>query len=177
MEAVQLVKYRGARKVFETLLKFPKRKFTISELAKTSKIPFASAWRLVKKWEPAGIIECGRVGNSVTVALRESEYARRVADLMELSVSPQAFTAEALKKTLKKMRGFKEAYLFGSVARGEEKLSSDIDIALLVGKEFDSSKLMLDVYEQHGTKVIPLTFSDKKKLLQFLSDKEKVRLA
>jgi DNA-binding Lrp family transcriptional regulator len=176
MEAIQLVKYSGSRQLLERLLKFPERRFTINELAKESGVPFASAWRLVKRWEPAGIIETGRVGKSVTVKLHKSEYLDLVASLLKISVSPQAFTVRALKEMLEKENGVKEAYLFGSVARGEEKLASDIDVTLLVGKGYNANDLVFGVYEKYGTKVVPLSFSSKKELEEFMADKKGERL-
>ena len=176
MEAIELVKYKGAKSVLETLLKFPKRQFSINELAKTSEIPFSSCWRLVRKWEPAGIIETGRLGKSVTVKLRQSGYAKRAAELVKLSASPQAFAVEALKKMLKKTRGVKEVFLFGSVAKGEEKLESDVDLAVLAGREFDADALVFSVYEKLGAKVVPLVFRRKKEFSAFLRGKEAVSL-
>ena len=175
MEALDLIKQKGARKVLETLLTFKGRQFTINELAKESNVPFVSVWRLVKIWEQAGIVETGVVGRSRIVRFRESEYTKRILELLRLSVSPQAFTAEALRKELKK-KGIKEAYLFGSVAKGKEKLESDVDIAILSVKEFDVNKLVFGIYEKYGTKIIPLTFEDKAELDRFLKDKEGVRI-
>lgn len=176
MEAIQLVKYSGSRQMLERLLRFPERRFTINELAKEAGVPFASAWRLVKKWEPAGIIETGRVGKSVTVKLHKSEYLDLVASLLKISISPQLFTVHALKDRLGKEKGVKAAYLFGSVARGEEKLSSDIDIALLADKGFDANNLVFGMYEKYGAKVVPLTFPSKKELDEFMVDKKGKRL-
>lgn len=172
MEALQLVKYAGSRKLLEALLKFPRRQFTISELADESGVPFASAWRLVKKWEPAGLIETGRVGKSVTIRLHESEYLDSISSLLKLSASPQAFTARFLKGLLAKEKKIMGAYLFGSVARGEEKLSSDIDIALLAEKGFNANDLAFGAYEKYGTKVVPLVFSSRKELEKFMSGKK-----
>src|SRR3989338_8561151 len=98
MEMLQLVKYAGSRNLLETLLKFPDRQFTINELAKEANVPFASAWRLVKKWEPAGLIFTGKVGKSITVKLHKSEYLDSLASVLKLSVSPQAFTVLSLSK-------------------------------------------------------------------------------
>ncbi|MFH0817363.1 MAG: nucleotidyltransferase domain-containing protein [Candidatus Micrarchaeota archaeon] len=176
MEAIQLVKYSGSRKMLETLFKFPNRQFTINELAKEAEVPFASAWRLVQKWEPAGIIETGRVGKSVTVKLHKSEYLDSVVSLLKISVSPQAFTAHALKDLFAKEKQVKEAYLFGSVAMGSEKLASDIDVALLAEKGFNANNLVFEVYEKYGTKVVPLVFSSKKELGSFMADKKGARL-
>ncbi len=176
MEAIQLVKYSGSRQMLETLLRFPKRQFTINELAREAGVPFASAWRLVRRWEPAGIIETGRVGKSVTVKLHKSEFLDVVASLLEISVSPQAFTANALGDVLAGERSIKEAYLFGSVARGEEKLTSDVDVALLAEKGFSPNSLVFEMYERYGTKVVPLLFSNKKELDAFMAGKKGARL-
>lgn len=176
MEALELMKYRGSRRMLETLLKFPSRQFTISELAREAGVPFASAWRLVKKWTPAGIIETGRVGKSVTVKLRSSEYVKSFASILNASVSPQAFAANALTRTLSKDGRVKEAFLFGSVAGGSEKLESDVDVALLAGNGFDANKLLFDAFEKHGVKLVPIVFSSKREFDAFTSDKKGRRL-
>ncbi len=176
MEALQLIKYSGSRRMLETLLKFPRRQFTISELAKEALVPFASAWRLVRIWEPAGIIETGRIGRSVTVRLRDSEYLKSLSSLLKISMSPQAFTIRALINILAKEKDIKEAYLFGSVASGKEKLASDIDIALLAGRGFNANHLLFEVYEKYGTKLVPIVFSGRRKIESFMSDKKGKRL-
>ena len=176
MEALELIKYSGSRKLLETLFKYSKRQFTINELAKEAGVPFASTWRLVKKWELAGIIDTGRVGKSVTVKLHKSGYLDAIASLLKISMSPQAFTARTLVNLLAKEKGVKEAYLFGSVAKGSEKLTSDIDIALLAEKNFNANNLVFEVYEKYGTKAVPIVFSSKKKLETFMADKKGERL-
>jgi len=176
MEAIQLVKYSGSRKVLETLIKFPNRLFSINELAKQAGVPFASTWRLVQKWEPAGIIETGKVGRSVTVRLRKSEYTDSISSLLNSSESPQAFTARAVKELLAGKNGVKEAFLFGSVAVGKEKLASDVDVAMLVEKGFDANQLVFEVYERLGTKVVPITFFKKDEFESFMADKKGERL-
>jgi DNA-binding Lrp family transcriptional regulator len=176
MEALQLVKYAGSRRVLETLLKFPERRFTINELAREAGVPFASTWRLVKRWEPAGIIETGRVGKSITVKLHESEYLDSIASLLKISTTPQAFTARALKDLLAKEKEVREAYLFGSVARREERPESDIDVALLASKGFGANDLAFGVYEKYGTKIVPLAFTSKKEFEAFLAGKKTERL-
>lgn len=175
MEALKLVQYKGSRKLLETLMAFKGRQFTINELAGVACVPFASTWRLVKRWESAGIVETSIIGKSRIVRFRESEYTKRLIDLLNLSVTPQAFTVEALKGRLKPLH-LKSAYLFGSVAKGEEKLESDIDVAILAGKDFDADKLIFDIYKKYGTKIVPLVFSDKKKFDTFLNEKVKVKL-
>ncbi len=176
MEALQLVKYSGSRQLLQTLLKFPDRRFTINELANEARVPFSSAWRLVKKWEMAGIIETGKVGNGITVRLHKSEYVDSVASLLRISTSPQAFSAHVLKGILAEEKGVREAHLFGSVAKGTEMLQSDIDVALLCKKDYDANRLVFGIYEKYGTKVVPLAFSSKRELEGFMAGKKGVRL-
>lgn len=176
MEAIQLVKYKGSRKLLETLLKFPDRRFTINELSRKAGVPFASAWRMVRRLEPAGIVETGRVGRSVTVKVRKSEYLDSVLSLLKISMSPQAFAARELRGLLAGERGIKEAYLFGSVARGEEKPESDIDVALLVRKGYDPNRIVFEAYGKFGAKVVPVVFHNKKELLDFIAGRKMERL-
>ncbi len=176
MDAVNLIKYKGAKAVLEALQAYPKRLFTISELAKTAKVPFSSAWRLTRRWEPAGIIESGRIGNSVTIRLRQTPYAGKVVELARLSFSPQAHTAGQLKKILKKTPSVKAAYLFGSVATGKEKPESDIDLAIWAGRRFDADALAMRTLDEFGAKTVPLVFRSEKDLKAFLEGKEHVKL-
>lgn len=176
METIELLARSGSRELFSTLQKFPKRDFSISELARTAGVPFASAWRIIRLWERAGVIETGKLGRSVVVRYHDSPYARSLAQILGASSSPQAFTVARLKRMLKRMKGVKGAYLFGSVARGEEKLSSDIDLAVLAGRGFDAEGLVFKVYEAYGTKVVPLEFGSEKELNEFLKGKGAVRL-
>jgi len=177
VDAIQLVKAKGAKALLEALSAFEQRTFTISELAREAKVPFASAWRLVRKWEPAGLVETGRVGAGVTVRFKKSPYALHVLELLRANVSPQRFTVGGLKEVFRKKPEVKAAFLFGSVARGEEKLESDIDVALWADKEFDADGLVFDVAEKWGAKIVPLVFADDKELKEFLEGKEYVRIA
>lgn len=176
MNALHLAKYSGARALLETLSAFPERLFTISELAKTAKVPFASAWRLVRKWEPAGIVETGRVGSGVTVRLKKSAFSDRVVEMVRSSVSPQGFAVGQLKGVLKKTPGVKSAAVFGSVAQGKERLESDIDLAVWADSRFDADALLFEVAQKLGVKVVSLVFARKTEMDEFLEGKEHVKL-
>lgn len=176
MEAVELLRSRGARELFVTLRKFPEREFSINELAKTAGVPFATTWRTVGLWRSAGVVETGKLGRSVVVRYRDSPYARLMANILGISASPQAFAVARLRVMLKRIKAVKRAYLFGSVARGEEKIRSDVDLALLAGRGFDPDDFALGAYERYGVRVVPLTFGSVKELEGFLKGKEAVRL-
>lgn len=176
MEALKLIRYKGARRIFDVLFNYPERQFTINELAREAGVPFASAWRLIQLWEPAGIVETGRLGRSRIVRFHRSAFTEQLAKMLRLSVSPQAFTVQRLRTIFEKEKNIRRAYVFGSVARKEERVVSDIDLAMVVKKNYNINKLMFDVYERYGTKIIPLTFKSERELNAFLKDKEKVRI-
>lgn len=176
MEIVELFKYKGAKKVFNVLLEFPKREFTIRELAKEANAPFSSVRRLVRLWETAGIVEVGKLGRNKIIRFHKSKFTDSVSKILEMSVSPQRFTVEELKKIIKKESKIKSAYLFGSIAKQKETLSSDIDLALCASEDYGLSKLMFKIAKEYGTKLVPLSFKTRTELNNFLKDKQKVRL-
>lgn len=176
MEAIELLTYKGARALFETLRAFPKRQFTINELAKTANLPFTTAWKLVQKFERAQAIEVSLIGKSRAVRYKESPFSKLLAKILKISASPQALSLHALKRLLRANSGITQAYLFGSVASKKEKLESDIDVALLTGRKIDSSSLMSKMYEKYGVKIVPLAFDSKDEFAEFLKNKKKVKL-
>ncbi|NYZ74087.1 nucleotidyltransferase domain-containing protein [Candidatus Micrarchaeota archaeon] len=176
MNAIELLAHKGARQLFETLRAYPKRQFTINELSKTARLPFTTTWKLVQKFELAQIAEVATIGRSRAVRYRETPYSRLVSDILKMGSSPQALALPELKHLLRARKGVVEAYLFGSVALKKEKLESDIDVALLVGKRMDLPSLISAVYDKYGVKVVPLAFESKDELEDFLRDKKKVRL-
>ncbi|MFH1107221.1 MAG: nucleotidyltransferase domain-containing protein [Candidatus Micrarchaeota archaeon] len=176
MDTLMLLSYAGAREVFATLRAYPKRQFTINELAKAAGVPFTTAWKIVAKFELAQLVEVAAIGRSRAVRCKESPYSRRVLEILRLSESHQALALSELKRILKAKKGVQKAYLFGSVALRKERLESDVDIALLVKGKVDLPSLMSAVYEKYGVKVMPLAFDVKHEFEDFLSDKKKVRL-
>ncbi|MFH0927538.1 MAG: nucleotidyltransferase domain-containing protein [Candidatus Micrarchaeota archaeon] len=176
MEAIRLLAQKGALPLLKTLQAYPKRQFSINELAKTSHVPFATAWNLVDKFGKANIVQVRLVGRTRAVEYKDSPFSRLISRMLELNSSPQRLSLPELRRILKTRRGIKEAYLFGSVASGKEKLESDIDVAILTARAVDMPGLMSSMLENYGVKVVPLTFKSREKFNSFLSDKKKVRL-
>ncbi len=177
METVELLAFKGARPLLETLLAYPKRQFSINELSKTSHLPFTSTWKLVNKFEKAQIVDVTLIGKSRAVEYKESPFSMLAARIMQLSTTPQRLSLDALKAALKARSEIKEAYLFGSVAANKEKLESDIDVAILATRSVDAPALMTAMADRYGVNVVPLVFKSKKEFDNFLKDKKKVKLA
>ena len=176
MEAFELLTYKGAKWLFETLRKYPRRQFTINELAKTAGIPFTTTWKLVQKFERAQIVNVTLVGKSRAVTYANSPFSQLVAKMLALSKSPQMLSIPELKRALKSKEGVAEAYLFGSVASKKEKLDSDVDVALLEKRKIDAPSIMSSLYEKYGVKLVPIEFDSKEEFDDFLKGKKKVRL-
>jgi len=177
VDAVELLSYKGSKKMFETLQAHQKRQFSINELSKASGIPFATCWKLVWMFEKAQVANVATIGNSRAVSYKESPFSALVAKILRLSASVQALSLPGLKRELKARKGLKEAYLFGSVATGKETLESDIDVALLVESKIDLPSLVSSMREKYGVNLMPLEFRSKAELEDFLAGKRKVRLA
>jgi predicted nucleotidyltransferase len=175
MELSSLVRRNGSRGVFEALKRFPDRMFTINELAKTAKIPFTTAWRIVNEWEKAGVIEVFSIGRARAVKLGKGAINQNLSDLFFLD-SPHKAALSALRGILAKETGISIAYLFGSVASGKEGFGSDVDIAILAKMGYSPTNISMVFYNQTRLKLVPLVFGSKKELDAFLKDKESVRL-
>jgi predicted nucleotidyltransferase len=177
MEAIELLAHKGARRLFEVLRAYPRRQFTINELAGEAGLPFTTTWKLVQKFERASIVEVSVVGKNRAVRYRKSPFSGTIEGILRLNASYQSLSIPALKRILKAKPGVSEAYLFGSVARGQERLESDVDVALLLKRRIDVPSLISSIYEKYGVKVVPVTFDSKDEFDDFLSGKSKVRLA
>lgn len=176
MEAYELLAYKGAKDLFNTLTSFPNRQFSINELAKTAGIPFTSAWKLVQKFERAQVVDTVIIGKSRAVRYRDSPFSQILKSVADTSTSTQALSLKELKRILDGKKEIESAYLFGSVAKKAETLESDIDVALLLSKRMDVLSMMSSMQEKYGVKLVPLVFYSKDEFEDFLKGKEKVRL-
>jgi len=176
MEILELFKSKCAKSIFEVLLEFPKREFTIRELAREANAPFSSTRRLIEMWERVGIIETSKLGRNKVIRFHKSKFTNLISKILKMSISPQKFTVKELKVILKKDSKIKNAYLFGSTAKGKETLVSDIDLAILASVDYNPDNLMSDIAKKYGTKIVPILFNNEKELNKFLENKEKVKL-
>jgi predicted nucleotidyltransferase len=176
MEAAELLAYKGARALFETLRAYPQRQFSISELARTAGLPFTTTWKLVQKFERAHVVDVSLIGKTRAVRHRDGPFATLLGDILRLSRSQQRLSLPALRRILKAKKGVSEAYLFGSVAQKSESLDSDVDVALLVKGRIDTSSMISSLHEKYGVKVVPLLFESKEEMDDFLKGKRKVKL-
>jgi len=111
----------------------PERSFTISELARGARTPYASAHREVSRIAEMGLATTTKRGQSVEVqARRDTPVFRPLAELLSLTYGP----AVVLPNYLAGIPGIEGAYIYGSWAArqtGEPgNAAGDIDL-LIVG--------------------------------------------
>lgn len=169
------------RSVLETLFKYPEREFTMNELSKISNTSYATTWRFLQKAEKAGVVTCKKIGNSNSCKLnKNSPLIGEIKKLLEIKPSPHLAVIGELLKRVKRIRGIEKVILFGSVAKGEEKLSSDVDILLLVkektGKlEREVTDIADSVIRDSKIVIVPLilSFKELNENKQFRSELER----
>ena len=165
----------GRVKILETLYRFPKRAFTINELARESAVPVMTCWRSVKEFEDLEIVKIETIGKAFAVRLNEKSAI--VKDLKHVKlVDVHRDSALRFVEAIRKIDGVNACYLFGSVSKSKHKPSSDVDIGII----YDPKKLKretldeictketLKILKKSGMRVIPFYLSDDE-----LKDKSK----
>ena len=149
------------------LLKFPEREFTILELSKESKVPYATAWRSVQALAQQGIILTKTIGKSTVCKLNaKSPLLKNIKQIFELELSPHRAALAQFVTKVRKLKHVKKIILFGSVAKGTEKPSSDVDTAIIVNKESMNlekqiNEIVDEVLKASRIKIVPLVFTEK----------------
>lgn len=172
------------RMLLETLLKYPHRQFTVNELSRISKIPYATAWRFVKKLDVAGVVLCSRIGQSYSCRLNlESPLMPEIKKLLEIKTSPQHAVLEQFVTEVKRLQGIDKIILFGSVAKKQERPTSDVDVAIISGKrnrklENKVTEIVDDLTRKSKVVIVPLvlTLKELEENKQFKEEVEKGRI-
>ncbi len=167
------------KSIFELFLKYPHREFTINELSQLSKTSYATTWRFVQKLDKAGVIFTKIVGHSTVCKLNESSsFLKELERILSKSTPQKAVVGEFVTQ-IKKVREVKKIILFGSVARDEEKPTSDIDIAIIVSKKNGKlnnivSNVRDKILRDSRMLIVPIVLTDKE-LMENRQFEEEVR--
>jgi predicted nucleotidyltransferase len=153
-------------RLVRALVNYKGKVFTVRGLADTAHVSSSEAAVMVGQLEKSGIVKIQPVGRSYLVSLNEKSYA--VNRIIRPMVKAEQETVAELVSTLKKYLSDKSvisAAIFGSVARGEERDDSDVDL-LVVSNNFDrASDLISQAQEEvsltFGGRLSPLILSGK----------------
>lgn len=157
-------------KIINYLGKHIEESFTMNELSKAVKVPYATFYRTLQGMKD--LVNIRTVGKSKTVRLKTESPAIK----SYLAISSEEEKKEFLKKQpmINKIAAELETedtiVIFGSYAKGIERKESDIDF-LIINKKGDRS-ISFSKYEILFKKKINPIFISKSELKQMLKEKE-----
>ncbi|MHB8603133.1 MAG: nucleotidyltransferase domain-containing protein [Nitrosotalea sp.] len=162
----QVLGNKGAISVLRTLVGHKGRIFTIRRLAEDAGISHTEAAATIQDLEKFGIVQVQPVGKAHQISLNTKSYL--LNKMIEPIFKVEQNTLQEVISTLKKNLVSKKiisAIIFGSVARGEEKEDSDIDL-LIISNDYDMSieivsKVIEEISLMFHTKISHMIFSEK----------------
>lgn len=142
-------------RLLAVLLMRPDQSFHLRELERLAGVNAGTAHRELKRMETAGLVHSRRVGNQVHYqAQRQCAIFAELQSILRKSVG----LADVLREALAPLAGQIElAFVFGSVAKGEEGPNSDIDVLIVGDVSFaDVVSVFYPCHEYLGREVNPL---------------------
>ncbi len=140
------------RRLLGLLLMRPDETFYVREIARLSSVDAGNAHRALRQLEQAGIVTATRAGNQVRYqADRESPIYVELQGIVRKTVGLADVLRDALAPLAPRIQ---RAFVFGSVARGEEGPRSDVDLMVIGEVSFDDVVVALyPLYERLGREI------------------------
>jgi predicted nucleotidyltransferase len=147
------------QKVLSYFLLNPDAELYLNEMARKFCVDRPNLSRKLAEWEGEGVLSKRQLGN-----LSLYKINRKYPLLSELkSTVKKSFGLEMeLKKMLEKIKGIKEAVIFGSYAQDKMEMESDIDI-LLVGSHnfFETQKVIVSLQKKLDREINVIDMTEK----------------
>jgi len=168
--------------LLRTMIRYRGKIFTIRGLAEQAKVSPNETALVIHDLEELGIVKIQPIGRAYHLELNEKSYI--LNKIIEPIVEAEKNTIDELLQILRKHLDTKKiisAAIFGSVAKGEEKIDSDIDLLIVSNDQDHAISVVSAASEQvftrfHGglSQIIftEKEFKDKQKgsLIQSISD-------
>ena len=157
-------------KIINYLGKHLKKRFTMHELSKLLKIPYASFHRTIQQLN--NLITIEMVGKAKTISLNAQNSIVKAHLIISSDEEKKEFLEKhpIMKKISKDLETKDIVILFGSYAKGKETEKSDIDL-LIINKEGNKS-ISFSKHELLYQKKINPIFLTKKEFKNMLKDTE-----
>ncbi len=123
-----LIRSKTARKVLTLFTTNPNSRFYIRQLERLIKEPVSAVRRELRKLENSGFLLSGEEAR-VKYYWVNKDYP--IFDEIKKIIFKTQGLGDNLRKLIKEVPGIKFAFIYGSVARGEEKAASDIDLMII----------------------------------------------
>ena len=136
----------------------PEQSFYLRQIVRTAGIGQGAAQRELARWVEAGLLVRTRRGNQINYQANTASPV--FAELKGLTVKT-AGVADVLRESLVELADRIEvAFIHGSVARGEEKADSDVDVVVVGAVTFGEIVAALHgTQEQVGREVNPTVYA------------------
>ena len=132
-------------RVLRTLFRHPGGMFTGRQLARIAKLNHASAHNALRELVDSGLVHTRIAGKSHLFSLNEkNHFYEPLKAVFSNETDCLNAAIKKIKRSLEKYKrkcDIKFGAVFGSVARGVEKPTSDIDLCIVVGGENDKEEL------------------------------------
>jgi predicted nucleotidyltransferase len=128
---------KGTISVLRALVRYQGKVYTVRSLAEDAGISHTETAATINDLEKLGIVEVQPVGRAHQVSLNKKNrtFNKIIIPSINVEKNTLAELIQLLKKDLTTSKII-SAVIFGSVARGEEKIDSDIDL-LIVSNDHD----------------------------------------
>lgn len=157
-------------KIINFLGKHLNQSFTMLELSKATKIPYATFYRTIQ--EMKDVLTIQTVGKAKTIMLNLKNPAIKSYLIISSEEEKKEFLEKQpiIKKIVGELNTTDIVVLFGSVSKGTERTASDIDI-LVINKKGEKS-ISFSKYELLFKKKINPIFVTKAEFIHMLQEKE-----
>jgi predicted nucleotidyltransferase len=156
-------------RLLRTLFALQARRWTGRELAKAARVSTSQAARDLRELSDVGILRWDVLGRSYSWELsRNHVLFNPLADLFRLEANLRTELVRQIAEELES-EPIRQAKLFGSVARGDERSDSDVDLFLeikdaswapQVNQALD--RVRARIWRSFGNPVVPLVYTSSK---------------
>ena len=148
------------RRILALLLLRPEQSFYVREIARLAKVPAGSLHRELKLLAESGLLIRELVGNQVRYcANRDCPIFMELAGVFRKTEGLADVLREALAPLAPEID---LAFIFGSVAQGKERVTSDVDVFVIGSASFtDVVKAFSLIHERLGREVNPVVMPRK----------------
>lgn len=162
----RIVGSKAKSKVLEQLLRFPEKEYTGRELAVHAGVSQPQTGFVLNVLKENGLVESKKVGNAFLWKLNNSHFlVRQFRDITDPVGQLTIILLSELRERLD-LRKVERIVLFGSVARGSERPTSDIDLLIVVKKGGDKEEVRnkalaasVELSSVLGNPIIPVVYS------------------
>lgn len=117
------------RRILSLLLLQPKQSFYVREIGRLTGVPAGSLHRELKLLRDAGLLARSTVGNQVRY---QADRACPILEDLAGIFRKTAGLADVLREALAPLAGaVRLAFVFGSIAQGKERTTSDVDVMVV----------------------------------------------